>query len=646
MCGIAGFLTSEAWSEDQLERQALRMSDAISHRGPDGDGAWCDEAAGIAISHRRLSIVDLSSSGSQPMTSACGRLVMVYNGEVYNFSELKTELTALGVQFRGTSDSEVILEGFAKWGIEETVKRLIGMFAIAVWNRDNRQLTLVRDRLGIKPLYWGSNGGLLLFGSELKALKAHPECPTALDHNAIANFLRKGYVNAPNSIYSGVNKLESGCILTHESGKQPTISRYWSMHDVALQGMDQIDTRDENKIVDALEELLSDSIKMRMVADVPLGAFLSGGIDSSAVVALMQKQSARPIKTFSIGFEEKQYNESHHAASVAEHLGTDHTEMYITAKDALDLIPTLHTMYDEPFADASQIPTFLVSKLTRQHVTVALSGDGGDELFAGYERYFEAEKYQRLFKQPAFARNIEAGVLGSIPPRLLQKASQLLPDKLGRKFHPTRMKRLHRILRDGHPLSLYQQFLWRLDNDHDLQCSLINPAVIHDPVWDRARSQHFDSDFNMMQYVDAQDYLTDDILAKVDRASMAASLEARVPILDHRVVEFAWRLPEHMKVRNGQGKWALREVLYRHVPRELIDRPKMGFGVPIDEWLRGPLREWAENLLSRESLKDTGVLNVEVIRERWQQHLKGSWNWQYHLWDVLMLQDWIVSNKH
>ena len=639
MCGIAGFLTSVPSSTEALKHQAQKMSDAISHRGPDGNGFWVDPDAGVSLAHRRLAVVDLTELGNQPMISRCEDLVMVYNGEVYNAGDIAADLH--NPQLKGTSDSEVILEAFSQWGIEKTIPLLVGMFAIAVWRRSTRQLSLVRDRLGIKPLYWTNCGNNFLFGSELKALRAHNSCPTKLNHSIIGNYLRKSYVNAPNTIYEKVHQLEPGKILTTTINAEPVISHYWSLHDVATHGTSHIDERKDEAIIDDLHALLDDAVKRRMIADVPFGAFLSGGVDSSAVVALMQKNSSVPVQTFSIGFEEKEYNEAQHAAAVAKHLKTEHTELYVTAQDALDVIPDLHRFYDEPFADASQIPTYLVSKMTREHVTVALSGDGGDELFAGYERYFSANNYQRILNQPKIARLAQAMAFENIPAPLARQLHKYAPGKLKNIFNDINIKRLPRILKDGSKLSLYSSLLWHIE---DPASSLQNADEEIDQLWQRARDLNFNDKYGAFQYIDAQDYLTDGILVKVDRASMANSLEARVPLLDHRIVEFSWKLPERMKVRNGQGKWALRQVLYEHVPKELIERPKMGFGVPIDKWLRGPLLDWAENLLSTESLKHTNIFQPEVIQFRWKQHKEGSVNWQYHLWDVLMLQDWAANN--
>ena len=618
------------------------MNDAIAHRGPDGDGVWTDERAGIALAQRRLAIVDLTETGAQPMVSSCGRYVMVYNGEIYNAADIASTLGDRKDRLKGTSDTEVILESFAGKGIEPTVRSMIGMFAIALWDRDTRDLTLIRDRVGIKPLYWCKTNKTLLFGSELKSIKQHPDCPRDLDHTAIAGYIRKCYVNAPKTIYQGVNQLMPGHILTITDDGEEQLQQYWSMHETAVHGSSHPDQRTETVLLQELEALLNDSVKRRMIADVPLGAFLSGGIDSSLVVALMQQNSHQPVRTFSIGFEEQAYNEAQYAAQVARHLGTDHTELYVTAKDALDVIPSLHTMFDEPFADSSQIPTYLISKMTRKHVTVALSGDGGDELFTGYRRYFSTAKYHRLMSQPQWLRHVEACCIENIPEKILTQGARFLPNRIGKLLHSQNLQRLPSILRSDHPLALYPGTLWHEEDPGQI---LVNQHTPNETVWNRAKSIKFDGRYSAMQYIDTQDYLTDDILTKVDRASMAASLEARVPLLDHRVIELAWQLPEHMKVRNGQGKWALRRILSKHIPPSLIERPKMGFGVPIDSWLRGPLKDWAEDLLSEDALLKTEIFNPSIIRNRWKQHQSSESDWQFQLWDVLMLQSWAVHEK-
>ena len=638
MCGIAGFLENTCFrTNDNMEYIARAMGDSIRHRGPDGGEVWKDAATGIALIHRRLAVVDLSPTGAQPMTSACGRYVITYNGEVYNHEELRPKLSASGILFRGSSDTEVVLEGCAKWGVKNTVSKLIGMFAFALWDREDKRLFLVRDRLGIKPLYWTQTNSTFVFGSELKALRCHPCCNNTINRDAVASFMRHNYIGDIQTIYTGVQKLRPGWILDVKINEPPRLEQYWSLEEVARNAkMNPLDLS-ETEAIDALEKLLIDATGRRMIADVPLGAFLSGGIDSSVVVALMQAQSDKPVRSFSIGFHEKTYNEANHAATIAKHLGTNHTELYVTSQEARDFIPLIPKYYDEPFADSSQIPTFLVSKMTREHVTVALSGDGGDELFSGYTRYFTAAKFEKLlFGQPKFLRSLEAGTIRTMSPAkwdvlLSAIPGNFLPSQVGDKLY-----KLANIL-SGNRDDIYRNLISHWSTPDNI---VINGREPHGLIWDNIFEQKFPNTIDRMQFFDLMTYLPDDILTKVDRASMAVSLEARIPLLDHRVVDFAWSLPDNMKIRNGQGKWILRQVLNRYVPRELFDRPKMGFGVPLDKWLRGPLRDWAEELLSPQALKETGLLREKPIREKWEEHISGSRNWQYLLWDVLMLQSW------
>ncbi|WP_404385128.1 asparagine synthase (glutamine-hydrolyzing) [Caenispirillum salinarum] len=643
MCGIAGFLDrSTRHGELELRGRAAAMGRTLLHRGPDGGDEWTDAEAGIALAHRRLAIVDLSPAGHQPMVSADGRLVVSYNGEVYNAPELREELEAAGVgPFRGHSDTEVIVEGCRLWGVEATARRLIGMFAFAVWDKATRCLWLVRDRLGIKPLYWAHFGGLTIFGSELKALRAQADWTPEIDRAALAAYMRYGYVPSPGSIYKGVNKLPPGHILCvrPDAEKQPELSAFWTLRDtVAEAERNRLDTISDSEATDRLEGLLGDAVRRRMVADVPLGAFLSGGIDSSVVTALMQAASERPVRTFTIGFAENDYNEAQHAKAVAEHLGTEHTELYISPDEARDVIPRLAHVYDEPFADSSQIPTILLSAMTRQHVTVALSGDGGDELFAGYTRYaLTSRMWDSLSRVPAPVRALGAGGIRAVPPATWQRLFDLLPDRL-RPFAAG--DRLHKLagllpLRDRDAVYRYLISQW-----HDPAALCLGQAEALTTVDDPGGAGAPEDVVERLQYLDTLTYLPDDILTKVDRASMAASLEARVPILDHRVAAFAWQLPGHLKMRDGKGKWLLREVLYRHVPRELIERPKMGFGVPIAEWLRGPLRDWADDLLNPRQLAEDGLLDPALIRAIWDEHQSCRRNWQYRLWAVLMFQSW------
>lgn len=637
MCGIAGVLTTAGGSRERLERDAVAMADCMAHRGPDDHGLWSDAEAGVALTHRRLSIVDLSPMGHQPMTSADGRFIITYNGEIYNFQDLRAELEARGVTFRGHSDTEVMLESLAIHGIAPTIRRLIGMFTIGVWDRRERTLTLVRDRLGIKPLYWAKFGSLLLFGSELKALRAFPGWTPRIDRGAVASFMRHNYIPAPHTIYQGVNKLEPGCILTLPWGGEPTIERFWDARAVARAGLaDPLHVGDD-ELVDQLEDLLKDAVKRRMVADVPVGAFLSGGVDSSTVVALMQAANAGPVRTYSIGFDIPGFDEAQHAAAVARHLHTEHTELTVTAREAFDVIPRLPDWYDEPFADSSQIPTYLVSKMTRQHVTVALSGDGGDELFGGYSRYRLAQRFWRaLSTLPRPVRHAFAEGLRSVSADRWSGLFDLLPGHIRPRQAGDKLHKLASVLALDDIGALYRRLVTHWDP------AALMPGVTEPQgaLWDKTVAKDFPGLIERMQFLDLVTYLPDDILTKVDRASMAVALEARVPLIDHRVVEFAWRIPRDKLIRNGMSKWPLRQVLYRHVPRELIERPKMGFAVPLGDWLRGPLRDWAETLLDETRLRQAGLLDARVVRETWASHLNGRANHAYRLWNVLMLESW------
>jgi len=641
MCGICGFIDAVAGAGGQeLEGLVASMADTLAHRGPDGHGAWTDAGAGVALGHRRLSIIDLSEAGSQPMASSCGRYRLTYNGEIYNAPELRTELESQGRSFRGHSDTEVLLEACAQWGIEDAAKRFIGMFAFAIWDREARKLWLVRDRLGIKPLYWANIGGLFLFASELKALRAHPGWTRRINRSAVAAFMRHGYIPTPHTIYDGVHKLEPGTCLCFDHG-QVESAPFWSLPVVIGEARETpLDLAPEDA-VNELERLLSDAVGRRMVADVPLGSFLSGGIDSTTVTALMQANSGSPIRTFSIGFEEKDYDESGHAAAVAKHLGTEHTELRVSASQARDVIPRLPEIYDEPFADSSQIPTTLLSELTREHVTVALSGDGGDEVFAGYPRYLLARpfaKFNRLVPSP-IRRAFSSGLTAASPSQWDRMFSALPQGARPRKAG----SRLHKLAK---MLTADQAQAYRLLVSHWDEPKTLVPCAQEamGAAWTAGLSGRCTDDVQLTQAIDLLTYLPDDILTKVDRASMAASLEVRVPILDHRVVEWAMRLPLPLRLSNGAGKWLLRQLAHRHVPAELLDRPKMGFGVPIGSWLRGPLREWAEDLLSEKSIAQGGLLNPVPIREMWNAHLTGEADWHGQLWNVLQLQAWRNAN--
>ncbi len=651
MCGITGFWQVEPVDHDAARELVLRMAARIAHRGPDDQGAWVDAGAGIALGHRRLSIVELSDAGHQPMTSASGRYVIVFNGEVYNHDALRTRLEREAVHalpWRGHSDTEALLAAIEAWGLTRALQASVGMFALALWDRRERTLTLARDRLGEKPLYYGWQGNganrALLFGSELKALRAHPAFAAGIDRDALTLFMRLGYVPAPHTIHSGIRKLPPGTLaVLRAPDAEPEIRPYWSAQDVMLQGHRSPLEVSPAEAVDRLEALLRDSVRQQMVADVPLGAFLSGGIDSSTVVALMQAQATRPVRTFSIGFHEPGFNEAEHAKAVAAHLGTDHTELYVTPEQALEVVPHLPSMYDEPFADSSQIPTHLVAQLARRHVTVALSGDAGDELFCGYRRYLLAQRlWHRISAIPVPLRRAAATMIGAVSElawdRIAEGLGRMLP--LSERFARPGEK-LHkgaRALAGRSSDALYLSLVSLWAEPGTVVPGASEPQTVLTGADTPLRAL---PDVPRMMAFDLLTYLPDDILVKVDRAAMAVSLETRVPLLDHRVIEFAWQLPMAHKLRDGVGKWALRQVLYRHVPRALVERPKMGFGVPIDSWLRGPLRDWAETLLDPRRLEADGLLAVAPIRRAWKLHLDGSGNRQYPLWNVLMFQAWL-----
>ena len=655
MCGLVGFLGGVA-GDDKFADSAmlLRMADTIRVRGPDDAGYWFDLDSRIGLGHRRLSIVDLSPAGHQPMVSGSGRYVLVFNGEIYNHLDCRAALamTGLNLAWRGHSDTETLLAGFDVWGIQSTIERCIGMFAFAVWDKQTRTLTLGRDRLGEKPLYYGWQGtgphAAFLFGSELKALKAHPAFAAGIDRNTLCLLIRHNYIPAPYSIYEGISKLEAGLLLTLSLAQtEPKVVRYWSAAEVAVAGCAAPFAGTPTQAVDELEVLLKSAVQQQMMADVPLGAFLSGGIDSSTVVALMQAQSSRPVKTFTIGFNEEGYNEAVHAKAVAKHLGTDHTELYVSPQQALDVIPRLPTLYCEPFSDSSQIPTFLVSQLARQQVTVSLSGDAGDELFCGYNRYLLANKlWQKLSVLPTGSRRLAARGLTALSPSrwnsLLGPVQGLLPSSLRQANLGDKLHKAAGVLASGDLDALYLGLVSHWDDPASVVIGGTEPPTL---LTGNAPALDGLDDIQRMMALDALTYLPDDILVKVDRAGMGVSLEGRVPFLDHRVVEFAWTLPQSLKLRDGVGKWVLRQVLYRHVPKELIERPKMGFSVPIGDWLRGPLRDWAENFLDEARLRREGYFHPGPIRQKWAEHLSGARNWQYHLWDVLMFQAWLAENE-
>ena len=622
------------------------MGRAVRHRGPDAGAQFWDEGAGLGLVHQRLAIQDLSPAGAQPMRSASGRFVIIFNGEIYNFHSLRAELEGLGHQFRGHSDTEVMLAAFEQWGIESAVEKFAGMFAFALWDRERSRLWLARDRMGEKPLYYGWHGKAFLFASELKALHAVPGFDPEINRDALTLLLRHNYIPAPHSIYRGIHKLlPAHCLcldLATPGPRDVHPEPYWSLEEAFAQ---EADFKDEDTAVDRLEQLLGDVIEEQMVADVPLGAFLSGGIDSSTVVALMQQRASRPVRTFTIGFEEDGFNEAEHAAAVAAHLGTEHTELYVTPQDALDVIPRLPTIYDEPFADSSQIPTFLVSRMTREHVTVAVSGDGGDELFAGYDRYpASLRAWDRLRGAPGLRATLERAVL-ALPDRLSGAAARAFSSNQRRLSAPGLAEKLarERAWRRADSLQeFYRQRIGYWTDPADVVIDGREPGyVLTDPLPGRVAGTSL---LKQLQWLDLHSYLPDDILTKVDRAAMAVSLETRIPLLDHRVVSFALGLPDRFNFQDGAGKQILRRLLHRHVPRSLVERPKQGFAVPVAHWLRHDLRDWAESLLDEQRLAQEGYWDAARIRQTWQDHLDERADYSFQLWGVLMFQAWLEAS--
>ena len=640
MCGIAGMVDwRAATSADALRSIAEAMIETVRHRGPDAGDVWVEAEGGVALGQRRLAIIDLSPGGAQPMHSADRRFVITFNGEIYNYRDIRRELQAAGHSMRSDSDTEVLLEACALWGVEAAIERAIGMFAFALWDRKTRSLTLARDRLGIKPLYYAATPERILFASQLKAFRPAPHWKPTIDEDAVVGYLRHAYIAQPRTIYREAEKLAPGHILTLRGGSTPSPKCFWDLRGIAAAGQRRNDpVPDPREATDRLDALLRDSVKLRMIADVPLGAFLSGGIDSSTVVALMQAQSTRSVKTFSIGFHESGYDEAQCAKQVAAHLGTDHTEFYVEPRHALDVIPHLADWFDEPFADPSQIPTYLVSELTRKHVTVALSGDGGDELFAGYNRYVWAERLARAVNLvPRPLRGASAAALRALAPQTWNRLFGFVPAAWRPALPGDKLHKITTLLDNPQPDAIYRRLVSQWERPEEVAAAGREPRG---PMWDPTIAHDFPDLVPRMQLLDMITYLPDDILTKVDRATMAVGLEGRVPLLDHRVVAYSWSLPLEFKLRGGRSKWLLRQVLDRYVPRSLIDRPKMGFGVPIDAWLRGPLREWAESLLAPARLASDGFVRVEPVRRAWREHLEGSRNWQYPLWTVLMLQAW------
>lgn len=652
MCGIVGYFNPTSKDSDQATLKA--MTDAINHRGPDDAGYWSNPRLGIHFGHRRLSVIDLSQAGHQPMASGSERFTIVFNGEIYNHQVLRRELEQQNhaPEWRGHSDTETLLAAIEAWGVQQTLVKLTGMFAFALWDHKEQVLTLARDRMGEKPLYYGWQDSVFLFGSELKGLKQHPQFQGKIDRDVLTLLMRHVYIPAPYSIYQGIRKLDPGTFISLSNKdlnyrQQPKPQPYWSVENTVARGLSQPFAGSDEEAVSSLDRLLRDVIRDQMLADVPLGSFLSGGIDSSTITAIMQSLSSKPVKTFTIGFNEEGYNEAVHAKAIAQFLGTDHTELYVSPNVALDAIPRLPSLYDEPFADASQIPTFLVSQMTKQHVTVSLSGDGGDELFGGYNRYLWGQRMWKYLQHvPSGLRSLTAGCITSIPPkhlnRIVSGACSMMPGNLNISLAGDKAHKLATILDAKSPDEIY----YRLISEWKQPEQIIRSA--HEPETLITRQQDWpgiDQFEHRMMYLDSKSYLPDDILAKVDRAAMGVSLETRVPFLDHRIVELSWRIPLHMKIRNKESKWLLRQVMNNYIPRTLTERPKMGFAVPIHQWLRGPLRDWCENLLDETRLEQQGYFNPKPVQKKWQEHLSGERNWQYSLWAILMFQAWLEEQS-
>ena len=644
MCGLTGFLSASPRTPGELVSAVERMSDTLVHRGPDDRGHWTNAESGIALGFRRLAIIDLSEHGHQPMRSASGRYTLVFNGEVYNFRALRAELESFGARFRGHSDTEVILASFERWGIEAATQRFVGMFAMAVWDAQERALSLIRDRMGIKPLFVYAKNGIVAFGSELKALVAGPAFDRTLDTEALEGFLRSLYVPAPRTIYRHVRKLEAGCILTisDASAPLPRARPYWSLQEACERGQRDPFQGDDREAIEELDRRLREAVRLRMEADVPLGALLSGGVDSSTVVALLQEMSTQPVRTYSVAFDAHEHNEAEHAARVAAHLGTDHTEVMLTGQDALAMVPRMPEIFDEPHADTAQIPALLICGVARRDVTVALSGDGGDEVFGGYNRYAYGERMlQRAQQVPRPARAAVAAGIGRVSAdswdRVHRAVSPMLPSTFRHRLPGEKIHKLGRVLRAGSVSRMYRALVAVWPEHDRLVIGERRRSDLIDTILESDRPTRL---VDRMMLADQLGYLPDDQLAKVDRVSMAVSLELRVPLLDHRVVEFAWRLPTSMKIRDQVGKWILREVLYRRVPRALVERPKMGFSVPLGAWLRGPLREWASDLLSAERLARQGLLHPAPITRAWAAVRAGHDELALAVWAVLMFQAW------
>ncbi len=642
MCGIAGFYSFKADQnrQDSLE-VAYRMEAAVAHRGPDGSDIWQDEVNGLTLIHRRLSVIDLSEDGAQPMHSPSGRYIITFNGEIYNYLELRRDLEAQGIKFRGASDTEVMLAGFDHWGVEKALSKINGMFAFALWDQVEQYLHLSRDRFGKKPLYVGWIDNALVFASELKAFHAYPNFSREINQDALAIYMKYGYVHAPYSIFQNIWQLLPASVLSLDLSSirvgenlADKMKIFWSLKDVVEEGQRNPIKKSDAIIIEEFEEKLSKCVSQRMISDVPLGAFLSGGIDSSVVVALMNQHSDEAVKTFTVGFDQVEFNEAEYAKKIATHLGTDHHEFYCSDQDALNVIPNLPIIYDEPFADESQIPTYLISALAREHVTVVLTGDGGDEILAGYDRHTKLPNlWNKIGWAPHVLRQMVCDALGLVPQEFYQKLRSNNP-RFG-----SQVKRVLYLMGLKDTDSIYDSFISAWLGGDDV---VLNGHLPNIPVRNKSEYPSNLSFFDEMVYLDTLSYRSDDLMVKMDRASMAVALEGRAPLMDYELAEYSWRMPQHLKVKNGKGKWVLREILKHHIPEELYDRPKMGFCVPLNEWLQGPLKEWANDLLDPTFLKNQGLLNEGMVTDQWKnfQNEKIEYKNRRDIWAVLMFQAW------
>ena len=639
MCGIAGFLDHSRESSDQgMQSITKSMVETLKHRGPNHQGIWVDEECGLALGHQRLSIIDLSAAGNQPMVSQDSRYVISYNGEIYNASEIGNELRKIGVKFKGHADTEVLIEAFSHWGIRGTLKKLIGMFAFALWDRKKKELMLCRDRIGIKPLYWAEFGDSILFASEIKALKKHPKWNSKINHESLNSFFLYNYVPGPKTIFEKVHKMQPGTIITVSPHKIPSIEKYWSLEEVIRSNKNQNLEITQKETEEELEKLLNDSVSKRLVSDVPLGVLLSGGVDSSLVASLAQKNSGKPIKTFTVGFDEDNYNEAPYSKKIAEYLRTDHNELYLSPKDVIELTPLLSSIYDEPFADSSQIPTTLISKFAKKEVTVSLSGDGGDEVFLGYNRHYWANVIWKIFgKIHKAPRKLIAKIILSVPPMVWESFFYLLPKRVRPNQIGDKLHKVGKTIDSDSADEIYEKLISTY-NAEDMPVKTTE-NITQDSAQDEI-SKLLPNFIERMSYKDTMGYLPDDILTKVDRASMSIGLENRVPLLDHRIIEFTWKLPLSIRMEHGKRKILLKKILSKSIPKKLISRPKSGFGIPLDAWLRGSLKEWAEDMLNKDSLKNDEFLDSKKIQTLWKQHQSKRYNHQNQLWAILMFQSW------